>query len=137
MAVTVLSFAVARRRVRHLGLQEHQFVLWSDGRFQGLYPRGTPARYPGDHRTDHQSYLGSASLVPARASRETRLAAARLLPMERYRPKVPGNPHHLCRCREIQLGMGPGGAGLLLASLVVSPAPSELRQSALVQSRSP
>ncbi len=135
MAAAVLSFAAARRRLRHLGLQEHQSVLWADGRFQGLHPRGAPARYPRNHRADHQSYLGPASLVPARASRETRLAATRLLPMERYRPKVPGNPHHLCRRREIQLGMGPGGAGLLLASFLCSPARSELRQSAGVQSR--
>src|ERR1700748_2203709 len=50
-----------------LRLQKYQSVIRQDGRFQGLHTRGAPARYPGHHRADHQSYFGSAPLVPARA----------------------------------------------------------------------
>ncbi len=42
--------------------------------------------------------------------------------LERYRPEVSGNPHHFCRYGEIQLGLGPGGSGVLLAPLLLAPA---------------
>ena len=36
VAAAVLPLAAARRRLRHFGLQEHQSVLWPDGRFQSF-----------------------------------------------------------------------------------------------------
>jgi len=41
----------------------------------------------------------------------------RLLCLERNARKIQGRPNHFQRFRDIQLGMGPGGEGLLLASL--------------------
>ena len=43
--------------------------------------------------------------------------------------KYHGRPHHFCGYRIIQLGLGPGFQGILLAPLLQSSARSELRQS--------
>ena len=63
-------------------------------------------------------------------ARQARLALARLLCVERHRPEIRRHPHHLPRHREIELGVGPGGAGLLLAPLLRAPARPQFRQSA-------
>ena len=53
-------------------------------------------------------------------------ALARLLCLERHRPEIPRHARHLSRYREIELGLGPGGASLLLAPLLRPPAGSQL-----------
>ena len=58
------------------------------------------------------------------------IRCAQLVRLERYRPALRRNAHHLQRHREIELGVGPGRAGLLLASLLFASAGSEFRQSA-------
>ncbi len=52
------------------------------------------------------------------------------LRLERHGRKVQGCPDHLQGLRAVQLDLGPGGQGLLLASLLLAPAGSELRQPA-------
>ncbi len=66
-------------------------------------------------------------MVPGRPPR-TRLPLPRLLRLERHRRAVPGRPHHLPRHRELQLDVGSGGQGLLLAPLLPPPARPQLRQ---------
>src|SRR4030081_2796010 len=43
---------------------------------------------------------------------------AQLVRLERHRPALCRHPHHLHRHREIQLDLGPGSEGLLLASVL-------------------
>ena len=50
-------------------------------------------------------------------ARAARFAGAEFLRLERRRQEISGNPHHLHRHRNVQLGLGPGGAAVLLASL--------------------
>ena len=129
VAAAVLSLAVARRRLRHFRLQEHQPVLRADARLQAICPRGAPPRSAGHHRARDQSHLGSASLVPARAQRQSALPPARFLRVERHRPEISRYPRHLCRYRKVELGLGPGGPGLLLAPVLFASARSQFRQS--------
>ena len=55
---------------------------------------------------------------------------AQLVRLERHRHEVPGHADRLPRRREVELDLGPGGEGLLLAPLLLAPAGPELRQSA-------
>ena len=71
-------------------------------------------------------------LVPARPPGEAWLVIARFLSVERHRPEIPRNPDHLRRHREIELGLGSGGPGLLLASVLRASAGLKFRQSARV-----
>ena len=73
-------------------------------------------------------------MVPGRAQRAARLARARLLRLERHRRQVPRHAHHLHRHRDLQLDLGPGRQGLLLAPLLQPPARSQLRQPARARS---
>ena len=66
--------------------RDDQPVLRHDARLPRLRRRGARARPPRHHRARHQPHLRPASLVPARAAREARLAGARLLRLERHRP---------------------------------------------------
>ena len=54
--------------------------------------------------------------------------ASRLLRLERHRPALSRHPDHLHRHRDVQLDLGPGRAGLLLAPLLSPPARPQLRQ---------
>ena len=56
------------------------------------------------------------------------LARARLLRLERHRHEVRGHAHHLHRHREVELDVRSGRRPVLLASLLLAPAGSELRQ---------
>ena len=53
---------------------------------------------------------------------------ARLLRVERHHRALQGRPDHLQGLRGVELGMGPGGAGVLLAPLLLPPARPQLRQ---------
>src|SRR5439155_7277049 len=47
------------------------------------------------HRVGHQSHVGPASLVPARAPKQAGIRCTQLVCVERYRPGLCRNPHHL------------------------------------------
>ena len=91
----------------------------------------------GHHRAGHQPHLGPASVVPGRAPRAARLVQAQLLRVERRPGQVLGHAHHLHRHRKLQLDLGRGGEGLLLAPLLQPPARPELRQPAGAQGGDP
>ena len=61
--------------------------------------------------------------------RASRIDRTQLLRLERHRSEVQRRAHHLHRHRKIQLDLGSRRPGLLLASLLLAPAGSELRQS--------
>ena len=88
----------------------------------GAQPR--PARR---HRAGPESHLGSARLVSGSAELD-RQSAPRLVRVERYRRQVSRRPHHLHRHRALELGVGPGVEGVLLAPLLQPSAGSQLRQ---------
>ncbi len=69
-------------------------------------------------------------MVPACPPGQAEFGMARLLRLERRRPEIRPDPHHLHRYGNVELGLGPGGQGLLLAPLLLASARSELRQSA-------
>ena len=98
--------------------------------FQSLPRRGARARPAGDDRAGGQPHLRPASLVPGARASAARLAGARFLRLERHRPEIQGRAHHLHRHREVQLDLGSGRQGVLLAPLLLAPAGSELRQPA-------
>ncbi len=74
-----------------------------------------------------QSHLRPASVVPGGAQLD-RQPAPRLVRVERHRRPLPRRPHHLPRHRVVQLGVGSGVEGLLLAPLLQPSAGPELRQ---------
>src|SRR5262245_28954419 len=61
--------------------------------------------------------------------REARLSVARLLCMERHAGQIQGRAYHLQGLRDVELGVGSGGQGLLLASLLLASTRFEFRQS--------
>ena len=128
LAPALLSLAAARRRLRHRRLSRHPSRLRHPRRLPALRARGAPARPQDRDRARHQPHLRRASLVPGGAAGAARLAQARLLRVERHRPEMAGDADHLHRHREVQLDLGPGGEGLLLAPLLLAPARSQLRQ---------
>ena len=106
--------------------------------FRALRARGAPARPEGDHRAGDQPHLRSASVVPgARAApRPARPSATTTCGATTPR-RYAGHAHHLHRYRNLQLDLGRGGQGLLLAPLLQPPARPELRQSAGAQGGHP
>ena len=89
--------------------------------------RRGPAR---DHRARHQPHVRPAPVVPGGAARADGLAEARLLRLERRSRHVRRHAHHLHRHREVELDVGRGREGVLLAPLLQPPAGPELRQPA-------
>ena len=63
------------------------------------------------------------------APRRARFAGARLLCLERFARKIQRRAHHFQRLRDLELVLGPGGEGVLLASLLCASARPEFRQS--------
>ena len=75
-----------------------------------------------------EPHLRSASLVSG-VAQVARQSQARLVCLERHRHQVSGRPHHFRGHGILELGMGPGFQGILLAPLLQSSARSQLRQS--------
>ena len=126
LAAAVLSLARPRRRLRHLGLSPHQSRFRHHAGFPPLHAGSQAPKAAGDHRARHQSHLRSASLVRARAPQQADVRCPQLVRLERQRPELRRNAHHLQRHREIELDLGPRGRGLLLASLLLASAGSQL-----------
>ena len=129
LAASVLPLTAARRRVRHCRLHEHPSRLRHLGGLPAIRRGGSPARYAGDHRASPQPYERPAPLVPACAPRRSGKQPPRLLCLERYPRALRAGSHHLPRLRTVQLVLGPGGEGLLLAPLLLTPAGPQLPQS--------
>ena len=102
-------------------------ALRQDGGLRDLHRRGAPPRAPGDRGPRRQPHVGQAPLVPV-GPLGPGLAVPGLLRLERHRPALPGRAHHLRGHGEVQLDVGPGGEGLLLAPVLQPPAGPELRQ---------
>ena len=130
LAAAVLPLAAARRRLRHRRLLLRQPGVRHARGFQGVPRRGAQARDQGDHRAGDQPHLGPERRGSKRARRAPAgLARARLLRLERHAEQVHGGAHHLQRFRAVELVVGSGGEGVLLAPLLPSPAGPEFRQS--------
>ena len=97
--------------------------------FPGLSRRGARARTARHHRTGDQSHLRSKSVVSEIAPRCARFARARFVCLERYAGKIQGSAHHFQRFRDLELVVGSGGEGVLLAPLLFASAGPEFRQS--------
>ena len=136
LAAAVLSFAAARRRLRHRRLPH---INPSYGNMRDFRRFVREAHRRGirvitelviNHTSDQHPWFQRARKAPPGSRR------ARLLCVERHRPALPGHAHHLPRHREIELDLGPGGAGLFLAPLLFAPAGPQLRQPAGVARKS-
>ena len=98
--------------------------------FRDFVEAGACPRHPRHHRAGRQPQLRPAPVVPARPPRPARQPRARLLRVERHRPRIRGSAHHLHRFRGVELDLGPGRQGLLLAPLLRLPARPQFRQPA-------
>ena len=67
-------------------------------------------------------------MVPAARRATPGSAGARLLRVERHAGAVRGRPDHLQGLRDVELDVGPGRQGVLLAPLLLPPARPQLRQ---------
>ena len=95
---------------------------------QGLSRGGASPPAARDHRARAQPHFRSAPVVPARAARSRREPRARFLRVERQGGSLLGRADHLPRFRDVELDLGSGRQGLLLASLLRAPAGPQLRQ---------
>jgi maltose alpha-D-glucosyltransferase / alpha-amylase len=86
--------------------------------------RGAPPRPAGDHRAGDQPHLRPAPWFQRPAAAPSRAAPARLLRLERHARQVQGRADHLQGLRDLQLDLGPGGQGLLLAPLLLTTSPT-------------
>ena len=129
--LAVLSFAVEGRRLRYRRLHRHQSLAtarWRD--FKSLLRRSPQPRAARHHRTGDQSHVGPASLVPARPPcAKPGSTVARLLRLERHAGEVHGRTDHFQGLRALELDLGSGGQGVLLAPLLLPSAGLEFRQS--------
>ena len=83
-----------------------------------------------NHTSDqHPWFQRARDLAP-------RQQPARLLRVERHARPLQGSPHHLPGLRVVELGLGPGRRGVLLAPLLLAPAGPQLPQPGRATSRS-
>ena len=129
LAAALLSVAAQGRRVRRRRLPQRAPAVRDAQRLPALRARGAPPGPQGHHRARRQPHVGPAPLVPGRAPGARGFGQARLLRLERRPDQVRRHPHHLHRHRVVELGLGSGREGALLASLLQPSAGSQLRQS--------
>ena len=131
VAAAVLSEPRPRRRLRHRRLRRHQSRLRHHAGFPPLHARGQAARPARDHRAGHQPHLRPASLVQARqAQRHGHRARATGTSGATPTRNTSGTRIIFTDTEKSNWTWDPGGAGLLLAPLLLAPAGPELRQSA-------
>ncbi len=128
LAPALLPLAPPRRRLRHLRLHRRPPGVRHARGLRALPRRGPPPRDARHQRAGPEPHLGPAPVVPARAARAAGLAGARLLRLERHAGSLRGGADHLPGLRAVELVVGSGGAGVLLAQVLRSPAGPELRQ---------
>jgi hypothetical protein len=81
-----------------------------------------------NHTSDQNPWFQkSRRAMTRRRARRKRPRLQRLLCLERYAGKIQGRANHFQRFRDIELGVGSGGEGLLLASLLFASAGPEFR----------
>src|SRR5262249_53778171 len=129
LAAALLSVAAQRRWIRHCRLRQRPSELRNARRLQEVPGRCPRPRLESHHRTRLEPHVRSTSVVSASSSGALRLAGTRLLRLEPHRPAVSGRPDYLPRSGALELDLGPGCAGVLLASLLSASAGLELRQS--------
>ena len=131
LADAVLSLAAARRRLRHRRLPLDQPVLRRHARLPPLRRArrtgAASASSPSSSSTTPPTSIPGSS---GRAARQPGSAARDYYVWSDTDRALPGDAHHLHRHGEIELDLGSGGAGLLLAPLLFAPAGPEFRQSA-------
>src|SRR5207245_2737770 len=107
LVVAFLSLLRPRRRLRYFGLSPNQSRFRHAAGFPAFHAGSQTSKAPGDHRTRPQPYLGSTPLVRARTEKQTDLRCPQLVRLERLRPEICGDTHHLQRRREVELDLGP------------------------------
>ena len=116
-------------------LHRRQSDLRDAERFQGVSRCGSSARHAGDDRAGDQSHLATSIHGFKRRARLQRGSPQRNMYVwsdtdQKYQRRA----HHLHRHGEIELDLGSeAGQGLLLAPLLLAPAGSEFRQSAVLE----
>ena len=95
--------------------------------FETLPEPGARARAARHHRARAQPHVGSARLVSGSAQLHGQ-PASRLVRVERHRRSLSRCSHHLHRHRAVELGLGPGVEGVLLAPVLQPSARPQLRQ---------
>ena len=128
LAAAVLPVAAARRRLRHRRLPHRPPRLRRPAPVPALPRRRPRPQHPRDHRARRQPHVRPAPLVPAGPQGAARLDRARLLRVERHHRPLRRRPHHLPGLRAVELDVGPGRRGVLLAPLLLPPARPQLRQ---------
>ena len=116
------------RRLRYRRLYRHSSALRHAAGFQGASCARPRPGLAGDHRTGAQPHFRPASLVSAGPARRAGQPWRDFYVWSDTPEKYPGRPDHLQGFRNLQLGLGPGGQGLLLAPLLFPSARPELRQ---------
>ena len=135
LAAALLSLAAARRRLRHRRLSQRASRSTARAQDFRAFVREAHRRgLRGDHRAGDQPHLRPASLVPgrARARRPARPSATTTCGATTPR-KYSGTRIIFTDTETLQLDLGRGGQGLLLAPLLQPPARPELRQPAGAQ----
>src|SRR5205807_2657452 len=125
----VLSVPLARRRLRYFRLRERSPGVRQPQGLPKLPQRISWTGPPRNFGTGPQPHIGSACVVSAVAAGGPGIAVAQLLCLERFTREIQRDADHLQGFRSLQLDVGPGGEGLLLASLLLAPTGLELRQS--------
>ena len=96
--------------------------------FQALSRGGAPPRPARHHRAGPQPHVRPAPVVPARPPRPPGSPERDFYVWSDTAERYHGRPHHLQGLRALELDLGPGRQGLLLAPLLLASARSQLRQ---------
>jgi len=130
LAPALLPLAAPRRRLRRRRLPGDPSRVRHAPAVPAAARGGAPARDRGPGGAGDQPHLRPAPLVPAGPAGSPRLPGARLLRLERRRPPLRRGADHLHRHGAVELDLGRGGRGLLLAPVLLPPARPQLRQPA-------
>src|SRR6185312_660466 len=129
LAVAVLPVAAQGRRLRYCRLQQRPSLVRHAPRFSDLHERGEAARPARHYRTGGEPHFRPTPVVSEIAPCRSGQPLAELLRVERYARPVSTGAHHLQGLRAVELDLGPGREGLLLASFLLTPARPEFRKS--------
>ena len=132
-AIWLLPFYPSPLRDDGYDIADYRGIHPDYGTLRGLptlRPGGPPARTAGHHRTGDQPYLGPASLVSGEPGGAKAGSPARnYYVWSDTGPNITEARIIFTDYRILQLDLGPGGRGLLLAPILLPPARPEFRQS--------